>query len=223
MSPVNIINKAKEKKIDIIGITDHNSTKQCKVCFEIGINNGVFVLCGAEITTKEEVHCLTFFENFETLKTFQGYIESHLPDIKNDENRFGYQLIIDEEENIIGEEEKMLNTALDISIDQLEEFVHSMNGIFIPAHVDKPKYSLISQLGFVPADIKADALEISKHISQETFYEKFNYLKKFMLIQNSDAHYLDAIGEVSNDLNLSELTFIEIKKALKTNNSALLA
>jgi PHP family Zn ribbon phosphoesterase len=117
----------------------------------------------------------------------------------------------------------MLNTALDISIDQLEEFVHSMNGIFIPAHVDKPKYSLISQLGFVPADIKADALEISKHISQETFYEKFNYLKKFMLIQNSDAHYLDAIGEVSNDLNLSELTFIEIKKALKTNNSALLA
>jgi 3',5'-nucleoside bisphosphate phosphatase len=33
--------------------------------------------------------------------------------------------------------------------------------------------SLISQLGFVPPDINADALEISRHISKEEFLAKY--------------------------------------------------
>ena len=109
MSPLNIINKAKERKLDIIGLTDHNSTKQCKITCEIGKKNGIFVLCGAEITTKEEVHCLAFFENDERLLEFQQYIETHLPRIKNEIKRFGYQLIVDEDENIIAEEEILLS------------------------------------------------------------------------------------------------------------------
>ena len=223
MSPVNIINKAKERKLDIIGITDHNSTKQCKVTREIGEKNGIFVLCGAEVTTKEEVHCLTFFENIEKLAAFQSYIEIHLPKIKNDVQRFGYQLIVDENENIIDEEEFLLHSALDVSVDALAEKVHELNGLFIPAHVNRPKFSLISQLGFIPPDIKADAFEISKHLSREDFYKQFAYLKKKVVIQNSDAHFIDAIGEVFNEFELQSVSFINIAKALiNTDNNLML-
>lgn len=215
MSPVNIINKAKERKLDIIGLTDHNSTKQCKITREIGEKNDIFVLCGAEITTKEEVHCLTFFENFEKLFAFQKYIEIHLPKINNDVQRFGYQLIVDEDENIIDEEEFLLHSALDVSIDALAEKVHELNGLFIPAHVNRPKFSLISQLGFIPPDIKADAFEISKHLSKADFYKQYAYLKNKTVIQNSDAHFIDAIGETYTEFDLQSVSFSNIAKALQ--------
>ncbi|MFZ4399027.1 MAG: PHP domain-containing protein [Bacteroidales bacterium] len=215
MSPVNIIKKAKERKLDIIGITDHNSTKQCKTCREIGLKNGIFVLCGAEITTKEEVHCLTFFENDEKLFAFQQFIETHLPSIKNDIKRFGYQLLVDENENITDEEEMMLNTALNVSIDELAEKVHELNGLFIPAHVNRPKFSLISQLGFIPADIKADALEITRHITKEAFLNQNPYLKAFPIIQNSDSHFLDSIGDVTSIFEMNEISFAEIFNTFK--------
>jgi len=210
MSPVNIIHKAKERKLDIIGITDHNSTKQCKVCSEIGEKNGIFVLCGAEITTKEEVHCLTFFENDEKLFAFQKFIEAHLPDIKNDVQRFGYQLLVDEAENITGEEDILLSSALNVSIDDLADKVHELNGLFIPAHVNRPKFSLISQLGFIPPDIKADALELTRHISKEDFLKQYPYLKAFPIVQNSDSHYIDSIGEVITVFEMNKISYVEI-------------
>ncbi|NVN95249.1 MAG: PHP domain-containing protein [Bacteroidetes bacterium] len=213
MSPVNIINIAKERKLHIIGLTDHNSTKQCRITREIGEKNGIFVLCGAEITTKEEVHCLTFFENDKKLFAFQEFIEAHLPDIKNDVQKFGYQLVVDEKENIIGEEEILLQSALNISIDSLADKVHELNGLFIPAHVNRQKFSLISQLGFIPKDIKADALEISRHISKEEFLNQFPYLKTFPIIQSSDAHCLESIGETTSVFEMDEISYTEICKA----------
>jgi len=213
MSPVNIVHKAKKSKLDIIGLTDHNSTKQCKTCQQIGKKNGIFVLCGAEITTKEEVHCLTFFENDEKLFAFQMYIETHLPKIKNDTDRFGYQLIVDEDENIIAEEEILLNSALNVSIDELADKVHELKGLFIPAHVNRPKFSMISQLGFIPPDIKADALEITRHISKDDFLKLYPYLKAFPIIQNSDSHYLESIGEVTTVFEMNEISFDEIRHA----------
>ena len=214
MSPINIINKAKERKLDIIGLTDHNSTKQCKITSEIGKKNGIFVLCGAEITTKEEVHCLTFFENNERLLDFQQYIETHLPKIKNDIKRFGYQLIVDEEENIIAEEEILLSSALNISIDELANKVHELNGLIIPAHVNRPKFSLISQLGFIPPDIKADAFEITKHITKVEFLKQYAYLNTFTILQNSDSHFINSIGEITSQFEMEEVSFDEIRKAL---------
>ena len=55
MSPTNIIAKAKEKGLDCIAITDHNCTLHAKLAKEIGKENGIFVIMGAEITSKEEI------------------------------------------------------------------------------------------------------------------------------------------------------------------------
>ena len=44
MSPRNIIRIAQERNLQIIAVTDHNSTRNVRVCAELGIRNGVFVI-----------------------------------------------------------------------------------------------------------------------------------------------------------------------------------
>jgi 3',5'-nucleoside bisphosphate phosphatase len=218
MSPVNIVERAVQLSIQILGITDHNSTKHGPLIQKLGAEKNIFVICGAEVTTKEETHCLAFFENLEYLKEFQQYLDAHLPDIKNDSKYFGHQIVVDEDEMIVEEVEKLLISALGQSIDQVERKVHELNGIFIPAHIDKPKYSLISQLGFVPPDLKADAFEISRHTTTEAILKMFPYLSKSVFIRSSDAHHPDQMGTGLTLFEMEKISFDEIKMAFKSEN-----
>ena len=214
MSPTNIIRAAKSKQLDLIGITDHNTTRQCAVIRELGLKEGIYVLCGTEVTTKEEAHCLAFFDTTESLESFQVYLDAHLPEVKNNPDLFGYQVAVDADDNIFYEEDRSLLSAIDQSIEKIEETIHSLNGIFIPAHINKSKNSVISQLGFIPDDLKFDALELSKHISREEFISKNKYLKDNVFIKNSDAHLPELIGETTTLFIMEALNFEEIKKAL---------
>jgi len=219
MSPAAIVETAARRGIDILGITDHNSTKHGPLVSKLAQKKGIFVLCGAEVTTREEAHCLAFFENFEILASFQQYLDRHLPDIKNDPKYFGYQVVLDEEEMIVEEEERLLISGLDRTLDQIEEEVHRLGGLFIPAHIDRPKYSLTSQLGFVPSGIKADALEISRFTTQEQIAEQFPWIASYTFIRSSDAHHPDAIGSGITIFEMERRSFDEIRKALhRTDN-----
>lgn len=60
MSPENILHFAQVQGLNMIGITDHNSTRQAPIIRDYGKTKGIFVLTGAEICSKEEVHALTF-------------------------------------------------------------------------------------------------------------------------------------------------------------------
>ncbi len=215
MSPVNIVKKAKEREIDILGISDHNSTLHAPLIKELAAKEGIVVMMGAEVTTKEEVHCLCFFETEEKLALFQTYLEAYLPHIPNDNDIFGYQVVVNEEEEIVDEVEWLLISAISQSIDQLEKKVHELDGLFIPAHINKMQNSVISQLGFVPFDLKVDALEITRHISKELFLEKNAYLKGKTFIKSSDAHCIDLVGEVYTKFQMMEASFKEVKMALR--------
>ena len=215
MSPINIVQAAQTKGIDILGITDHNSTKHCRLIRKLAKEEGIFVLGGAEVTSKEEVHCLAFFESDEILDEFQNYLEEHLPHIVNKPEAFGYQVVVDIDENIVEEIDTLLISALDVSIEDLEQKVHELNGIFIPAHVNKTKNSIISQLGFISPDLKYEALELSPHISKKEFIKQNSYLKDQSYIQSSDAHYIDDVGLVNTKFLIEKRSFEEIKLALK--------
>ena len=93
--------KQSKKGLDIIGITDHNTTRHCALISRLAAEKGIFVMQGAEVTTKEEVHCLAFFENTDALNKFQEFLDDNLPDIMNDPEIFGYQVQVDENEMII--------------------------------------------------------------------------------------------------------------------------
>ncbi|MDR2911206.1 MAG: PHP domain-containing protein [Bacteroidales bacterium] len=215
MTPRQIVSKAKERGLHIIGITDHNSTRNSEEVKKVGNREGIFVLCGAEVTTKEEVHCLAFFETTTQLAAFQQFLDDNLPSIKNDEEKLGYQFIINEEEEILGKEEYLLINALNKSINEVEDEVHRLDGLFILAHIDKMQNSVLSQLGFMPPDLKTDALELSKHTDKEIFLKKNKYLSNHFFIQSSDAHYLEDIGCVYTTLEMQEPTFQNIKKEMK--------
>ena len=215
MTPLNIVRKAKAKNLDLIAVTDHNSTLQGPEIFRLGKREGLAVLCGAEITTREEVHCLAYVGTEEQRLDLQLYLEHHLPPIPNDPEIFGYQLWVDEQEKVLGEAPYLLISAIDQTIDQVEAFVHSIGGLFVPAHIERSRNSLLSQLGFVPSELRADALELSRHSRKDTFLEQHSELKKFKIIQSSDAHYLEDLGAIHTVFEMEKPDFEGLKSALK--------
>lgn len=214
MSPDNIIKSALEMGMNIIGIADHNTTKQCGVIKQLGEENGILVLCGAEINTKEEVHCLAFFENDKILNEFQVYLDQHLPVVKNKPELFGDQVWVDRNNHILGEEDRLLIVGLNQSIDQVAEKVNNLGGIFIPAHIDRPRFSILSQLGFLSPDLNVSGVEVSKIVDMEQFVQKHKWIEKYSVMTNSDAHTLDQIGSAYSSFLMKEASFNEIKKAL---------
>ncbi|MDD2385703.1 MAG: PHP domain-containing protein [Bacteroidales bacterium] len=215
MSPSEIIKKAVEKNIDIIGITDHNSSLNAEVTHNIGKKNGVYVMLGVEVNTREEVHSICFMPDMTSLNDFQDFLDSKQTFFPNSPDKFGDQFIVDENENIIGEIEHLLINSLDLSINELADRVAQMNGIFIPAHVDRPRYSISSQLGIVPDNLNFNVMELSPFAQNNDFLEKFPWFKNYNYITNSDAHFITDIGKSYNCLQLEHLCFDEIKTALK--------
>jgi 3',5'-nucleoside bisphosphate phosphatase len=218
MHPVNIVSKAAGKGLDIIGITDHNSTRHCPLISRLATEKGIFVMQGTEVTTKEEVHVLAFFENTDALDAFQDFLDASLPDILNVPAIFGYQVQVDENEMIIFEEPRLLINAINKSLGEVEAFVHSLNGLFIPAHIDRKKNGIYSQLGFLPSDLIADALEVSSQTTPEKFEITHPEIKKYPLIRSSDAHFQENIGMAVTDFRIKEATFSEISMALRGVN-----
>lgn len=214
MTPDFIIEEALKKGVDIIGITDHNCTRHCRLAEHYSHNRDIFVLCGAEVTTKEEAHCVAFFETHETLDLFQKFLDEHLPDIPNVPDIFGDQVQINEEFEIVYEEPKLLTSAIDVNIEGIAAKVMELGGIFIPAHIDKMKNSVISQLGFIPFDLPYDAVELSKHGDKEKILQEHPYLKNKMFTRASDAHQPDTIATAPCYFELETRSFSEIRKAL---------
>lgn len=214
MTPANIVNRAKEKGLHIIGITDHNSTKNTLLVKKLAQKAGIFVLTGAEVTTKEEVHCLAFFEFENQLNQFQQFLDDNITIIPNPDGHFGYQPVVDENDDILELISNYLPAALKSSINEIQQKVEKLDGIFIPAHVDRPSNGLFSQLGFIPPGLKFDALGILSFNSEKHVRKHHVIQKEIALIRNSDAHYLNQIGEIYTVFNIEELTFQEIKMAL---------
>jgi hypothetical protein len=219
MTPANIIEKAQKSGLQIIGITDHNSTKNALLVKKLAQKEGIFVLTGVEVTTREEVHCLTFFEFEDQLAQFQQFLDRHITKIPNPDGHFGYQPVVDENDNILELIPNYLPAALKKGISEVQQKVEKLNGIFIPAHVDRPSNGLFSQLGFIPPGLKFDAMGISKFNSEKDVRKHYVLGNEITLIRNSDAHYLQQIGEIYTRFWLEEMSFSEIKFALNQQNN----
>lgn len=215
MSPQEIVAAALARNLHIIGITDHNSTLQAPLIRNMAKESGITVFCGAEVTTREEIHCLVFMPDDHTLAVLQDYLENHLMKISNNVEKFGYQLVVDREENILQEYPWLLLSSIDQNIGQVAAFVHSLGGVFIPAHVTRPMFSLVSQLGFIPTDLDADAVELSKHTSADEFANGYGKKNRLPVIRSSDAHFITDIGRVFTEFEMESPCFGEFQLALR--------
>jgi hypothetical protein len=215
MSPGKIVNEAARKGLDMIAVTDHNHTGHARLTRKLGARKGIWVVYGAEVTTKEEVHCLTFFDTDEQLGAFQIALDASMPKVKNDTSLFGYQVIVDEEEQILEEIYNSLYPGVDWGIGEMAGIVHKLGGLFIPAHVDRPMNGLYAQLGIWPEDLEVDGVEVSWRTDTSVIVREHPELAAHSLIHNSDAHYLDDIGRAFSAYRMESRNFKELRMALR--------
>lgn len=217
MSPVNIVDKAAQMGLDVIAVTDHNHTGHAKLTRRLGEKKGIWVVYGVEITTREEVHCLAFFDTDDQLDLFQEEVDRNLPRVANDAAIFGHQVIVDEREKILSEISHSLYPGLNTGITEAARIVHSLGGLFVPAHVDRNMNGLYAQLGFFPEDLEADAVEISWRTDREHMRKKHPELVAYQLIRNSDAHFLGDLGRADCRLVMKDRSYREFGMALRGN------
>ena len=214
MSPINIIAKAKEVGLHVISITDHNMVENCLYANEIGKKLGITVLFGMELQTLEEIHLLAFFDTYNLALAFQEKIYSLLPDIQNDADYFGDQVVVNEDNEIVRFEDRLLLNSAQISITDATAWIKNHGGIAIPSHIDSPTFSIISQLGYIPDDLPFDALEV-RNKEKATELLPLIMKKDIPFVSFSDAHYLVDIGKRRIELDLEEPNCTEISGALK--------
>lgn len=214
MSPVRILEAARKKHLNMIAITDHNTTRQCHIVHRLGRELGIQVLFGAEINTREEVHCLCLFETIDQTHEFQRWLDAHLPPVPNRPEYFGDQVWVDEAEQILGEESRLLLTALSQTLEASEAKVHQLDGLFVAAHADRPSYSIVSQLGFLPDTVRFDAIELSGRTPDRDFSKQHPSFDPLCRIAASDAHTPDQIGTAFTIFHGEDNGFSALKYAL---------
>ena len=218
MTPNNIVNMAIVKGLDAIALTDHNSGANLQAVSNCAKNSGLLFIPGMEVETSEEVHLICIFIDVENALEMQRYVYDALPDIKNRDDIFGNQFILDENDHIIGEEDRMLITATSLNTNEVFLLVQQLGGAVIPAHVDRSSYSMISNLGMIPEDLEIKHLEISRNCDKYAFRASKPELDRFSLIKSSDAHYLGDILERESFLELKELNPQAIIDAIRNAN-----
>lgn len=215
MSPSVIVQTALERHLDAIAVTDHNSTLQCAEIQALGKEKGLKVFAGVEVTTREEAHCLVFFETDESRALFQTYLETHLPAIPNDPLRFGDQVWVNRSDEILGEAPYLLLSALDEGVDRIAAKARQLGCLFVAAHVERPAFSLIGQLGFIDPGLPLDGIEYADGERYAAFARRHTYLRQYVCYTASDAHYPFQIGTHPSVLQADALTFDSLRQAFR--------
>jgi hypothetical protein len=149
LSPRLLAELAAARKVKVLALTDHNSSLNCPAFAKVCPRYGIIPIFGMEAATREEIHALCLFTSLEASLAWSEYVYSILIPFPNDPERTGDQVYVDEEDNIEGEVEYFLPNAIDLGIDDLGPRAGEYGGMVIPAHVDRPAFSMSSQLGVI--------------------------------------------------------------------------
>jgi 3',5'-nucleoside bisphosphate phosphatase len=190
MIPPLIIRRARQLGLQLLAVTDHNSAENAAAMVEAGMRAGITVLPGIEVQTREEVHLICLFDTVDQVLTWQKHVYSHLPLHKNRDDVFGSQLVVDAEGEFLSFNERLLLTSTTLSIEDVFEKVGCLGGLVVPAHVDRPAFSLLANLGFLPPGLDLPAVEISTNTAIADVAQRFPMLEGVTLIQTGDAHRL---------------------------------
>ena len=143
----------------------------------------------------------------------QEYVYAHLPG-ENQPDVFGHQVVADEHDQVLGENPRLLIGATRLSLAEIVKKVHHLDGICISSHVDRPSFSMVGQLGFIPEDLNLDAVEVTYRIPIDTARTEIAAIKDYPCVTASDAHFLKDIGKVWTEFILTAPTLDEIRMAL---------
>ncbi|MEW5936256.1 MAG: PHP domain-containing protein [Candidatus Thermoplasmatota archaeon] len=201
MRPNEVLRRIISLGIDVFSITDHNSGFNSAVFGEAVGGREILFIPGIELQSAEEIHLLGYFPDNRALSSFckavvrPGLVQG----VKNDPQRFGNQFKLNTEGDVTGEVEEMLSMPLSVPIDTLVDQIHHFNGIAVAAHLDKG-FSVISHLGYIPAELRLDAVEIMDVEKIEIIRSKYLRERSLNIVSSSDAHHLDMMRPASTKL-----------------------
>ena len=195
MTPNNIAGMAALAGLNIVALTDHNTTENCPAFFEAAARNGIIPVAGMELTTAEDIHVVCLFEELENAMRFNEFIKEHRMKIPNRTDIFGDQLILDGQDEVIGSDAFFLPAATDITVEEAPGVVKRFSGICYPAHIDREANGIIATLGAFPDAEGFRCFELHDASSEEEYKQKYPVLEKRLRVVSSDAHYLEQIRD----------------------------
>jgi 3',5'-nucleoside bisphosphate phosphatase len=213
MSPRAIVQHSLAKGVEIIAVCDHNSAENVGAVLRAGVQQGVRVLPGMEISSAEEVHTLAIFETESQALAMQELVYRHLRGTNRPEI-FGDQVVANEWDEVEGFNDRLLIGATQMALHDVVKEVHRLGGISIASHVNRESFSLLSQLGFVPPGLELDAVEVSRHLKRGSAASELPAIAGFPVVSFSDAHFPEEIGNPSTSFWLDSPSLDEIRMAL---------
>ena len=202
-TPNNIAGMAALSELNIIALTDHNTCKNCPAFFEACERYSITAVAGMELTTAEDIHVVCLFEQLSDALRFDNFVEGRRLKVKNREDIFGNQFIMNSSDEIIGKEEYLLSAATSITLDELPDLVNEYGGICYPAHIDRDANGIINILGTIPETPVFSFYEVKDGGNVSLYSEKYNIPKEKFLV-DSDAHFLESIRDKEFFIDLSE-------------------
>ncbi len=213
MLPEFILERAIDLGLDIIAVTDHNSSENAAAMIHAAEDTGIVVWPGMEVQSREDAHLLCLFDTLDLALAWQRTVYASLPPLKNKPAIFGEQVVLAPDGEPVGYNERLLATSASLSVDEIVQGVRGLGGLCIPAHVDRPMYSLIANLGFIPPDLDIPAVEISHLLGPKEARSRFPQLRSYGLIADSDAHRLSEMRRRTT-LKMAHRTVAEVALAL---------
>jgi PHP family Zn ribbon phosphoesterase len=213
MIPPLIVRRAQDIDLDVIAITDHNCAENVSAVIEAARGTKLTVLPGMEVQTREEVHMLCLFDSLDQVLAWQQIVFAALPDAPNNTEIFGEQYIVDETGDYLYTETRLLATSTALSVEQVVDRVNALGGICLPAHVDRPSYSILSNLGFIPTRLQIAGVEITRLTTPQKSVQLFPTLARYGMVVSSDAHHLTEIAP-RTQAHIAAPTVSELRLAL---------
>ncbi len=227
MTPPAIVQAAKSCGLAMIAICDHNAAGNAAAvqrAAEHGRRSrqsaGLTVIAGLEITTAEEAHVVALMPDAEAAEALAAEVRATLPEADQAaRDRFGEQWLLDSAGVRTGEEARLLAAASGFDLDAAVRMIHERGGVAVAAHVNRPSFSVLSQLGLFPMEAGFDAVEVfvpcgSPEDAKGAALGRFAALG-LPLICSSDAHYLGDIGRCRSLFEMKAPTFEELSLAIR--------
>ncbi|MBQ3285627.1 MAG: PHP domain-containing protein [Ruminococcus sp.] len=206
MTPNNIVNMAKLLGLDVIALTDHNTSLNCEAAMKVGEEVGVLVIPGMELTTSEDIHAVCLFPTLAKALAFSTYVDENRIHIRNKAQIYGRQVIMDENDEEIGEIEDLLIPASFIGIYDAYRKAKEFGGICYPAHIDRDSLSILAVQGEIDPYCGFRTAELANISRLDELKQQHPILETMNIITCSDAHYLENMKDAANTLELPELT-----------------
>jgi PHP family Zn ribbon phosphoesterase len=214
MSPRAVVRRAREAGLDLIAVTDHNTTENAAAVIRAAAGTGLAVLPGIELTTAEEVHILGLFERGTVLAPFQDRVYRNLPDLPARMKFVDDQVLVDAEDYVTGFCPRCLFGATLFPLQQAVDLIHESGGLAIACHIDRDSFSVVSQLGFIPDDLELDAVEISPRLTAAEARARLGPLDGWPVVRFSDAHRPEEIGTAVTEFVMGAPELEEVRLAL---------